>query len=249
MTEGSSIAHTARALIRKGATAALATQSAEDGPWPYVSLVTAACDYDGTPILLLSDLAVHSKNIAADDRVSLLFTEGGEGDVLERARVTLLGRAERTEEPRHRARFLARHPEAEGYAGFKDFHFYKVAMARAHLVAGFGRIHWIEAEALRYGGDWAELAEAEAGIVEHMNADHADALKLYAERLLELPPAPTDAPWHMTGIDPEGLDMAAGAMTARLSFAEAVLDANQARAALVALAHQARGEEAPPGGE
>jgi len=242
MTESSSIAHSARALIRMGATAALATQGAEDGPWPYVSLVTAACDFDATPILLLSDLAVHSQNIAADDRVSLLFSEGGEGDVLERGRVTVLGRAQKTEEPRHRARFLAKHPEADGYAGFKDFHFYKVAVARAHLVAGFGRIHWIDGAALLYGGGASELAQAEGGIVEHMNADHADALKLYAERLLNLPAAPAEDPWRMTGIDPEGFDLAAGALSGRLSFDTPVGDADAARAALVRLAKQARGE-------
>ena len=242
MTEGSSIAHTARALIRMGATAALATQSAEDGPWPYVSLVTAACDFDATPILLLSDLAVHSKNIAADDRVSLLFAEGGEGDVLERGRVTVLGRAQKTNEPRHRARFLAKHPESEGYAGFKDFHFYKVAVTRAHLVAGFGRIHWIDGTALLYASNGAELAKAECDIVEHMNADHADALKLYAERLLDLPAAPADDPWRMTGLDPEGFDLAAGAVTARLSFDQPIGSAEEARAALVRFAKQARGE-------
>ena len=242
MTESSNIAHTARALIRMGATASLATQSAEDGPWPYVSLVTVACDYDATPILLLSDLAVHSKNIAADDRVSLLFAEGGEGDVLERGRVTVLGHARKTDEPRQRARFLARHPESEGYAGFKDFHFYKLAVTRAHLVAGFGRIHWIDGAALLYDGSGSELASAEGDIVAHMNADHGDALKLYAERLLNLPAAPADDPWRMTGIDPEGFDIAAGAMSARFSFDTAIRTADEARAALVRLAKQARGE-------
>ena len=240
MTEQTSIAHTARALVRMGATASLATLSAEEGSWPYVSLVTTAADQDAAPVLLLSDLAVHSKNIAADSRVSLLFGEGGEGDVLARARLTVLGHAEKTAEPRHRARFLAKHPEAEGYAGFKDFHFYKVAVTKAHLVAGFGRIHWIDGAALVYGGDWAALAEAEAGIVEHMNADHAAAIRLYAERLLGLPAAPAEDPWRMTGIDPEGLDLAAGALTARLSFEQPVVNAEEARAVLVRLAQQAR---------
>ncbi len=249
MTEPKSIAHTARALVRMGATAALATVNAEAKPWPYVSLVTTAADHDATPILLLSDLAVHSQNIAADDRVSLLFSEGGEGDALARARLTVLGRAQRTDEPRQRARFLAHHPEAEGYAGFKDFHFYKVAVAKAHLVAGFGRIHWIEGAALAYEGPWAALAEAESDIVAHMNADHAAAIRLYAERVLGLPAAPADEPWRMTGIDAEGLDLAAGAATARLSFDDPVADAGQARAVLVRLAQQARGEWPPVGDE
>lgn len=245
MTEDVSIAHTARALLRMGATASLATLAAEEGAWPYVSLITAAADQDATPILLLSDLAVHSKNIAADSRVSLLFGEGGEGDVLARARVTVLGHAEKTAEPRHRARFLAKHPEAEDYAGFKDFHFYQVAVTKAHLVAGFGRIHWIDGAALIYRGECAALADAEAGIVEHMNADHGDAIRLYAERLLGLPAAPQADPWRMSGIDPEGLDLAAGMMSARLSFERAIGDATEARAELVRLAQEAR-TQAPP---
>ena len=240
MTEQTSIAHTARALARMGPTASLATLAAGEGSWPYVSLVTVAADCDATPILLLSDLAEHSKNIAADNRVSLLFGEGGDGDVLARARVTVLGRAEKTENPRHRARFLAKHPEAEGYASFKDFHFYKLAVTKAHLVAGFGRIHWIDGAAFLYGGDCAAIGEAEAEIVAHMNADHGDAIRLYAERLLGLPAAPADDPWRMSGVDPEGLDLAAGAVTARLSFETPIHDASEARAELVRLAKEAR---------
>ena len=111
-----------------------------------------------------------------------------------------------------------------------------MAVARAHLVAGFGRIRWLSREEV-VGPNAPALAESEAGIVAHMNEDHADAVALYATRLLGLAPGP----WRMTGIDPEGIDLAATGMSARLSFGERIEDAKAARAALVRLVDEARG--------
>jgi putative heme iron utilization protein len=134
------------AVIRAADRASLATS--QDG-WPFASLVLAALDADGTPLLLISDLAEHAKNIARESRVSLLFDgTAGLADPLTGPRVTVLGEAGRSDDPARLQRFLARHPSAELYAGFADFHLYRVAVARAHLVAGFGRIHWIEAKEL-----------------------------------------------------------------------------------------------------
>lgn len=240
-----SIARGARDLVRGSATASLATLAKGDaGPWPYASLVTVACDQDGSPILLLSELAEHTKNLHGDPRVTLLFTGAGRaaatGDPLASGRVSVLGRAIETGDARLHERFLAHHEEARGYAGFRDFHFYRIDVTRAHLVAGFGRIHWIEAEGFLYRGEWEKLAQAEADILAHMNADHADAIRLYAEYLLGLPPQPEEEPWRMTGIDPEGCDLGAGPMTARLSFDAAVDGPETARAELVRLTKLAR---------
>src|SRR5216683_6926936 len=172
----------ARRLMRSRGHAALATSLAGH---PYVSLVASACEADARPLLLLSDLAQHTRNLVADPRVSLLFEDtGNHPDPLAGPRLTLLGRAERVEDPRSASRFAARHPASAAYAGFADFHLYRVALERGHLVAGFGRIHWIEAPELRFPADASALAEAEAGILAHMNADHADAILLYATRLL-----------------------------------------------------------------
>ena len=166
-------------------------------------------------------------------------------DPLAGPRLTLLGRVERCSDPRAAARFAARHPESAAYAGFADFHLYRIVVERGHLVAGFGRIAWIEAEHLRFSADASAVAAAEAEIVAHMNADHADALELYAESLL----GRQGEGWRMTGIDPEGLDlrhsMAAGGATARLDFAEPVLTPEAARHTLIALAEEAR-NTAPP---
>src|SRR5258707_15033312 len=131
-----------RDLVRGLDRAALATALPVDGGhWPYASLVLVAVDHDLSPILLLSDLAEHTKAIAGDDRVSLLF-DGTHGldQPLTGPRVTLVGRAARTADPRLGRRFLARHPDAEIYAGFKDFYFYRIALGRAHMVAGLRKL-------------------------------------------------------------------------------------------------------------
>ena len=142
-------AATARDLLRAAAMATLATAAQDRDGWPFASLVLIAHDRDGAPLLLLSDLAQHSRNIMADDRVSLLIDgTAGLEDPLTGPRLTVLGRARRSADPRHRRRFLARHASAALYADFADFAVYYVAVDSAHLVAGFGSIHWITAEAL-----------------------------------------------------------------------------------------------------
>jgi len=228
---------TVRSLLRGLDRASLATLlPGEPAGWPYASLVLVAVDHDLTPILLLSDMAEHTKAIKAEDRVSLLF-DGTVGldQPLTGPRVTVLGRAERTDDERLKARFLARHPDAAFYAGFKDFAFYRLVVERVHLVGGFGQIRWISAADL--AAPRAEgLAEAEAGIVAHMNADHADAVQLYAAKLI----GRAGDGWKMTGIDPEGIDLRMGGEVARLPFDEPLRAAAEARKALVALVGKAR---------
>src|SRR3954468_6982952 len=129
----------AKQLLREGRSGALATLMPGSGD-PYCSLVNVATAADGAPLLLISTLAVHTKNILADARVSLMLDERKEGDPLEGARVMLMGRAAATDDPEVRRRYLARHPEAEMFASFGDFAFYKIELSGAHLVAGFGRI-------------------------------------------------------------------------------------------------------------
>jgi putative heme iron utilization protein len=232
-------AEVARRVMRRCGRATLATAQHDADGWPSASLVLIALDGDATPLLLISGLAEHTKNIAADDRVSLLFDGTAEmADPLAGARVTVFGRVRRSELPRHRARYLARHPGAAMYAGFGDFAFHTVAVERAHLVAGFGRIHWIDAAALLLDARQCErLAADEPGIVDHMNEDHGEANDLYARVLLK-----TDGRgWRMTGIDPEGCDLRLENRTARLEFARRVADAAEARAELIRCVKDARG--------
>ena len=237
-TAKDSPAHTARRIIREALRGSLGTLLRDAAGAPYVSLVLVATDHAGAPILLLSDLADHTRNLLRDQRVSLLLDGTGEReDPLTGERVTLQGRLQRSEEPRHRARFLARHPSAAMYAGFKDFGFYRMEVERAHLVAGFGRIHWLDGADVLIAMQPA-LIEAEPGIVAHMNDDHADALQLYARQLL----GHAGEGWRMVGIDPEGCDLRLGSRAARLVFGREVTDAATARAELVALVRQARAQ-------
>jgi len=230
---------TARRLIRAADRAVLATllvRQAHAG-WPYGSLVLVATDHDLSPLLLISQLADHTKNIARDARVSLLFDgTAGAVDPLTAARVSLLGRIAPEPGVGARARFLARHPSAETYAGFGDFGLYRVAIDAAHLVAGFGRIHWLSAVQIAPPAPPPALVAAEPDIVAHMNDDHADALDAYAQALL----GRTGAGWRMTGIDTEGCDLRREGEVARLDFAAPVDGPESARAELVRLVKTAR---------
>lgn len=231
----------ARDVARRAATAALAV-NLPDGGGPYVSLVLTALDHAGRPLLFVSGLAEHTKALLADPRASLLF-DGTEGLVarLTGARASLVGRMERVADEALKARFVARHPEADMYRDFADFGLWRMAVERAHLVAGFGRIHWIEAADFLFDdAGCAALAPAEAGIVEHMNADHGDAVGLYATRLLGLPASD----WRMSGIDPEGADLLdSEGRRGRIGFDRVVTDATEARIMLVDLVRRARQSE------
>lgn len=231
---------TADGLIRSCDRAALGTvmpSAAGIGAWPYVSLVLVAVDHDLSPILLLSDLAEHSRAIADHPRVSLLFD--GTADLVQPLtgpRVSLLGKIAETHDERLKRRFLARHPDAVMYAGFKDFRFYRVTPERAHLVAGFGKIAWIEASEMPAVPPLTGLIEGEESIVRHMNEDHRQAIQLYAGKLLGLP----GSNWTMTGIDAAGIDLRQAGQVARLAFPSPLASADEARGALISLLRAVR---------
>jgi putative heme iron utilization protein len=229
----------ARSLLRRSRQGALATLMAESHD-PYCSLVSVASHADGSPILLISRLALHTKNILADPRVSLMLDERAAGDPLEGARIMLAGRAEEATGDQAavlRRRYLNAHPSAEAFVEFKDFSFFRIVPSGAHLVAGFGRIvDLAPAQFLTDIGDAGGLLEAEQGAVEHMNEDHREAMNLYATRLL----GAEAADWACTGCDPDGIDMQAGTTTLRLDFPERVTSAMELRKMLVRLAGEAR---------
>ena len=230
---------TVRNLLRglDRASLASALPGVDGAVWPYASLVLVAVDHDLAPILLLSTLAEHTKAIAADSRVSLLFDgTAGLDQPLAGPRVSMLGRAARTNDERLKRRFLVHHPDAEMYAGFNDFHFYRVAPERAHLVGGFGKIRWFTMAELLPTPPSDALAESEAEIVDHMNKDHADAIRLYAEKLLGMPAGD----WKMTGIDAEGIDLKFAGRVARLAFDIPISTAAEARKVLITLVAKAR---------
>jgi len=229
----------ARSLLRRSRQGALATLVPGSGD-PYCSLVNVASHPDGSPILLISRLARHTQNILSDSRVSLMVDERAEGDPLEGARIMLAGRAEQAaadEVAGLSRRYLAAHPSAEAFVEFKDFSFFRIKPSGAHLVAGFGRIVDLEPAGFLTDLSGAEaLLEAEQDAVDHMNADHREAINLYATRLL----GAQAADWRCTGCDPEGIDMQAGTKALRLQFPRRITSPAALRKVLKELAEQAR---------
>ena len=226
-----------RAILRRSLKASLATIDRTSG-YPYASLVTVGTLQDGSPLTLISTLAERGEGLESDARASILFDEtGGLGDPLEGARVSVFGRMEKVNDSAARARFLSRHPSAEMYADFTDFAFYALHMERAHFVGGFGRITDIPGDRLLTDiSGAAKLAESEADIVAHMNADHADAVALYATKLLKA----EDGDWRFVSCDPDGCDLVAGNASLRLDFPTRVTSPQRARKALVELTERAR---------
>jgi putative heme iron utilization protein len=229
----------ARSLLGRSRQGALATLMTGSGD-PYCSLVNVASFADGSPILLISRLAIHTKNILDDSRVSLMLDERAAGDPLEGARIMLAGKAEEAsgdDVAVLRRRYLNVHPSAEAFVDFKDFSFFRIRPAGLHLVAGFGRIIDLKpGQFMTDISDAAALLEAEQGAVEHMNADHREAMNLYATKLL----GAEAADWRCTGCDPDGMDMQAGPNALRLDFPERVTSAAELRKMLVRLAAEAR---------
>jgi putative heme iron utilization protein len=223
-------------LLREGRSGALATLMAGSGD-PYCSLVNMATAADGAPLLLISRLAVHTKNILADPRVSVMIDERKEGDPLQGARIMLMGSAAATDDPDIRRRYLDRQPEAEMFAGFADFAFYRVTLKAAHLVAGFGRIVDLKPQdVLTETADAAELVAAEPEILAHMNDEHADAIRLSAPKLLRAP----DGELRCVGCDPEGLELQLDRAALRLPFPQRVRAPGVLRVVLKQMADAAR---------
>ncbi len=232
----------ARRLIRSANKAFLSTignpGESDTKGWPATSLVTVAAAWDGSPILMLSEIAHHTQNILSDSRASLLFDgSGGFANPQEGPRVSVVGRLQKTGDKGLHARFLAHHPRAAFYAGFGDFAFYKMKVERFHAVGGFARALWIKKnKAVLAKKDWAEIAEHELGVLEHMNSDHAEAIALYGTNLL----GKKGKHWTMIGCDPEGCDLRCGTKVHRLIFDSMVTDIGGIRRVLVDLAGAAR---------
>ncbi|WP_395685434.1 HugZ family protein [Aestuariivirga sp.] len=222
----------ARGLLRRARTATLSTFNSDDGS-PYASLVNVATDVRGWPVILVSTLAWHTRNLLADPRASLMVAElPPDGDALTGARVTVMGSFSRCDAPGLIRRYLARHPAAELYASFGDFGIWRMEPQRAHAVAGFGRIETIPADEMFPSTDEMDALEAEA--LSHMNEDHADAIQRYAELLLGASPGG----WKIAAIDPDGADLCREQESLRLAFDPPVWSGMELRAVLARLGTQ-----------
>ena len=231
----------AKSLLRAARYGALAVLEPETGA-PFASRVATATDLDGSPLILVSTLSAHTGGLLADPRCSLLLGEPGKGDPLAHPRVTIACIAERLDREsddgkRARRRYLNRHPKAALYADFGDFSFFRLRPQRASLNGGFGKAYLLEAADLLTRSPVSEgLAEAEQGALTHMNADHRDAIALYASHFARA----KGGDWIMTGIDADGIDIACGDDSRRVFFTKPLETVIEMRKSLVSMAAEAR---------
>jgi heme iron utilization protein len=226
---------------------ATSPQNEEIGGFPYGSVVSYALDEQANPLLLTSSMAEHTRNFCADARASLFVHEAQSGDPahnpLALGRVTLLGRIEAVEASAveaTRARYLARHAEARYYAGYRDFGFYRLRVTALRYIGGFGRMSWVDVAA--YGTATADpIAPLARGIVDHMNQDHAEALRQLCTHPAGLGEVSAAV---LRSVDRYGVEIDAqtpeGPRFVRLGFAAPVADAAAVRAAVIALLRLSR---------
>lgn len=235
-------AERARTLAAARRTGTLSTLGVEPAGHPYGSLVTTTI-HEGTPIFLLSALAEHTKNLRGDPRASLLLAEGGDDNPLALGRVTLLGTCRELSKEAGGARdaFLSAHPDARYYVDYGDFSFFALEILSARYIGGFGRMSWITAE------EWSAatpdpIAPHAQGILEHMNADHKDAMRSYC---LAFSRARDFDEVEMTGVDRHGFEMSVktregGWRPVRLAFTAPVSSPDAVRKEMVSLVKRAR---------
>lgn len=236
-----------RRLVRSRANAVLSTVSSEMDGWPFGSVAPYVLDHQGHPVLLLSDLAQHTRNIQKDPRMSLLVWEDDQTDIQAAARATVMGRATEIEGTETlRDRYLRYLPQAQPYFAVHDFRFYRLSVERVRFIGGFGDIHWVRGEDYLLAADayGPGFIEAETGAVIHMNGDHRDALVQYcrAQGVEETEP-------RLLGIDPEGFDVQARLRRVRVDFDAPVCDASGLREAFIRLSRSlgAGGDNKLPG--
>lgn len=230
----------AKTLLASARHGALAVHIGKTG-FPGASRVALATDVDGTPVILVSSLSWHTTALLSDPRCSVLVGEPGKGDPLAHARMTVFCRAETVvrdsdEGRRIRRRYLARHPKSALYADFGDFSFIRLRIDNASLNGGFGKAYELRADDILRLGDIEGLSEIEESAVAHMNADHADAVTVYAEAFAKVGPGN----WRVATLDTEGMDLIDGDRICRVWYRHVLHSAGDLRQELADMANEAR---------
>jgi len=243
-----SFSERALTLVHLGRTGSLSTLSRKQPGFPFGSVMPYGLDNPGRPIFLISTMAMHTQNLQADSRASLLVTQlpttqpGASADPLGASRVTVIGNVLPIPEPEladARQLYLDRHAHSKYWVDFEDFSFYRMDVMDVYYVGGFGVMGWVPAP------DYAQaepdpLADAAAGIIDHMNADHKDALILLARTFAGLESQEA----AMTAVDRLGfhvlLKTPDGMRGARIAFLREVRTPGDARKVLVEMVQRAR---------
>jgi putative heme iron utilization protein len=235
------LATEARQFLRSTRTGILSTHSAKHAGYPFGSVAPFVLDHAGNPIILISNIAEHTKNINTNAKVSLLVFAGAE-DLQANARLTLLGEAmliDKSADSDLRARYLRYLPQAATYFDMHDFAFYRIQTTYVRYIGGFGKMSWLEADSITAPAN--QLAEIESDILDHMNADHADSLLAYCKHFHDIEPRQAE----MIGIDCDGFDVhiqddSGTLQILRFDFEAPVTNAQEARQALVAMSKASR---------
>jgi putative heme iron utilization protein len=236
-------AERARTLLHLGRVGSLSTLSRKRPGFPFGSLMPYALDGAGRPLFLISTMAMHTQNLQQDARASLLVTQPeAEGDPLGAARVTVVGNAATLAAPEvaeARGLYLERHPNSKYWVDFDDFSFFRMDVVDVYYVGGFGVMGWVSAP--EYADAHADpLADAAAGILQHMNADHQDALILLAKVFAGI----TAQEAAMTAVDRLGFHVRMkteeGMKGSRIAFLGEVGSPGDTRKMLVDMVQQAR---------
>jgi putative heme iron utilization protein len=234
-----------KTLVAAESRGALSTIAAQPEGYPYGSVASYGLDARGNPLLFVSTMAEHTQNALRDPRASLLVAEPvpDGADPLASGRVTLMGEmraVEPSDRELARERYLDANPAAAYYIEFGDFDFYRLTVQAIRYVGGYGRMSWVEPEQYAVA-EPDPLVGAAAGIIEHMNDDHADAQVLFCHHFAGRPDTTSAS---MSAVDRYGFEMIAvsdaGRAAVRLAFPDECRTATEVREAMVALVHEAR---------
>lgn len=222
----------ARALVLQQKHGVLATLSQTVAGYPFGSVTPYALDRQGNVIILISNIAEHTKNIQTDHRVSLTILAHDEPDVQAKGRVTLLADARpiSLDALESQERYYRYFPESRDYHKAHDFAFYLLDLVRIRYIGGFGRIYWLEPEDFTVDNPFSQKEEAR--ILDHMNGDHQAAMRHYFQAFKKMAVG-EDQAIEMVGIDSEGFDLRAQEKLVRFEFDRRVETLDQARQALV----------------
>lgn len=231
-----------RTLLSLTSIATLSTLSRKHVGFPFGSLMPYALDDAGRPIFLISNMAMHTQNLKADPRASLFVEQtGADGDPLGAARATLIGHVEfvpQEDIPGAREQYLARHPNSSYWVDFADFNFFRLQPIDLYYVGGFGVMGWVEATEYEHASP-DPLAEASAGILSHMNADHVDSMILLARTHANLVASEAT----MTSVDRLGFSLRLKTedrmKSTRINFPREVTTPQEARKVLVEMVREA----------
>lgn len=235
MAKTEEIGKTARNFLRENSVGVLATHSLDVEGYPFGSVTPYVVDQTGFPIILISTLAQHTRNIKSNKKVSLTIFSQETDDVQSGARLTWIGDAEALskDDKEMRKKYLRYFPNSKTHTEMSDFSFYQINLKRARFIGGFGQIAWVEPAVILLEN---ALHNFESDIIDHMNEDHVSTMKDYCEGLKRIVASKV----HMIGIDTEGFDLLVDNKRVRFLVEKPIITAEDARAALVLLARKAR---------